>query len=160
MFPLSISTNLNRKTCPSQGKYQACLNLFKTKKNTFFVDTYFDEYPLSQQKSVPTDRQTLLMHRYTKLQGLHRSVDTPLYVLVLGPIPGHSFGSSCRFPHTTCESFFETSHIVFLLEGTVITSESEISFCAGTQFLALFDECILRPKQKHVVLTLKCMRKG
>ena len=32
----------------------------------------------SQRISVPTDRQTLSMHRYLSLQGLRRSVGTPL----------------------------------------------------------------------------------
>ena len=35
------------------------LNMFefsRNKKNTIFVDTNFDECPLSQQRSVPTDR--------------------------------------------------------------------------------------------------------
>ena len=32
----------------------------------------------SQEKSVPTVRQTLSMHRYLQSQGLHRSVGTPL----------------------------------------------------------------------------------
>ena len=30
--------------------------LSRNQKNTLFVDTNFDECPLSQQKSVPTDR--------------------------------------------------------------------------------------------------------
>ena len=33
----------------------------------------------SQRLSVPTDRQTLLMHRYLQSQGFRRSVDKPLY---------------------------------------------------------------------------------
>ena len=57
------------------------LNMFEfsqNQKNTIFVDTNFDEYPLSQQRSVPTDRQTLSMHRYLQSQGFRPSVGTPL----------------------------------------------------------------------------------
>ena len=50
------------------------------KKPQFPIDNNFDECPLSQQKSVPTDRQTLLMHRYLQPQGLRRSVGTPLHL--------------------------------------------------------------------------------
>ena len=58
------------------------LNMFEfnqNQNNTFTVDNHFNECALSQQRSVPTYRQTLLMHRYLQSQGLRCSVGTPLH---------------------------------------------------------------------------------
>ena len=57
------------------------LNMFEfsqNQKKTFSVDNHSDECPLSQQRSVPTDRQTLSIHQYLQSQGFHRSVGTTL----------------------------------------------------------------------------------
>ena len=51
--------------------------LSRNQKNTLSVDTNFDECPQSQQRSVPTDQLSLLMHRYLQSQGFRRSVGTP-----------------------------------------------------------------------------------
>ena len=58
------------------------LNMFEFSRNqkvAHSVDNHFDECPLSQQRSVPTDGQTLSMHRYLQSQGSRHSVGTPLY---------------------------------------------------------------------------------
>ena len=62
------------------------LNMFEFSRNqkiALFVDKHFDECPLSQQRSVPTDRQTLSMHRYLQSQGSLHSVATPLKAKLL-----------------------------------------------------------------------------
>ena len=63
------------------------LNMFeysRSQKVALSVDNHFYECPLSQQRSVPTDRQTLLMHRYLQSQGSVHSVGTPLDAQVYG----------------------------------------------------------------------------
>ena len=40
--------------------------------NTFSIDIHFDGCHLSQQRSVPTDRQTLLMHQYILIEAIAR----------------------------------------------------------------------------------------
>ena len=57
------------------------LSMFEFNRNpkiALSVDNHFDECPISQQRSVPTDRQTLSMHQYLQSQGFRRSVGTPL----------------------------------------------------------------------------------
>ena len=46
------------------------------------VDNHFDECTLSQEKGVPTDRQTLSMHRYVLIES-HRILYPPLPRLCL-----------------------------------------------------------------------------
>ena len=52
----------------------------RNKKNPFSVDTHFDEEsPLSQQRSVPTEQQTLLIDRYLVIES-HRKTSVTLWV--------------------------------------------------------------------------------
>ena len=58
------------------------LNMFEFSRNSkiaIFVDNHFDEYTPSQGKSVPTDRQTVLMHRYVVIES-HRKNSIALLV--------------------------------------------------------------------------------
>ena len=52
------------------------LNMFEFSRNSkiaISVDNHFDEYTPSQGKSVPTDRQTVLMHRYVLIESHHKT---------------------------------------------------------------------------------------
>ena len=50
----------------------------RNQKNTSSIDNHFDEWPLSQQRSGPTDQLTLSMHQYLSSQAFRRSVGTPI----------------------------------------------------------------------------------
>ena len=54
------------------------LDMFEFLK-IFSLDNYFDECHLSQQRSVPTDRQTLWMQRYRLIES-HHKVSVALWV--------------------------------------------------------------------------------
>ena len=41
--------------------------------NTFSIDNYFDECHLSQQRCVPSERQTLSMHQYLLIESHHKA---------------------------------------------------------------------------------------
>ena len=58
------------------------LNMFELSQNsqiTISVNNHFNEYTPSQGKSVPTDQQTVLMHRYVLIES-HRNTSVPLWV--------------------------------------------------------------------------------
>ena len=58
------------------------INMFEFSRNSkiaISVDNHFDEYTPSQGKSVPTDRQTVLMHRYVVIES-HRKTSVALWV--------------------------------------------------------------------------------
>ena len=50
------------------------------------VDNHFDEYTPSQGKSVPTNRQTVLVHRYVLIES-HRKTSVTLWV---HPLKGYT----------------------------------------------------------------------
>ena len=45
----------------------------QNQKDTFSVDTHFVECQLTQQRSLPTERQTLSMHRYLLIESHHKA---------------------------------------------------------------------------------------
>ena len=58
------------------------LNMFEFSQNSkiaISVDNHFDEYTPSQGKSVPTDRQTVLMHQYVLIES-HRKTSVTMWV--------------------------------------------------------------------------------
>ena len=59
------------------------LSMFEFNRNpkiALSVDNHFDECALSQERSVPTDRQTLLMHQNLLIES-HRKAFVALWVL-------------------------------------------------------------------------------
>ena len=66
------------------------LNMFEFSRNSEIAisfDNHFDEYTPSQGKSVPTDRQTVLMHRYVLIES-HRKTSVALWVNPLTQVKG------------------------------------------------------------------------
>ena len=58
------------------------LDMFEFSRNqkiTFSIDNHFDEWTLSQQRSVPTEPLTLSMHRYLLIEN-HRKPSIALWV--------------------------------------------------------------------------------
>ena len=58
------------------------LSMFGFNRNlkiSLSVDNDFDECALSQERGVPTDRQTLLMHQYLLIES-HRKASVALWV--------------------------------------------------------------------------------
>ena len=51
----------------------------QNKKNTFSVYTHFNEWPLSQQRSVPAEELTLTLHRYLLIES-HGKASVALWV--------------------------------------------------------------------------------
>ena len=51
----------------------------RNQKNTFPIVNHFDEWPLLQQRSVPTEPLTLSMHRYLLIES-HRKPSVALWV--------------------------------------------------------------------------------
>ena len=58
------------------------LSMFEFSRNpkiALSVENHFDEYTLSQEKSVPTDREPVLMHQYVLIES-HRKTSVALWV--------------------------------------------------------------------------------
>ena len=61
----------------------------RNQKNIFSMDNHFNECHLSQQRSVPTEQQTLMMHQYLLIKN-HRKASVTLWVhpLMVANRPG------------------------------------------------------------------------
>ena len=67
MFPLKLCDEYRPKICSVEGKILSMFELSRNPKFAISVDKHFVECALSQGRSVPTDRQTLSMRRYPRV---------------------------------------------------------------------------------------------
>ena len=119
----------------------------RNSKIAISVDNHFNEYTPSQGKSVPTDRQTGLMHRYVLIES-HRKTSVALWVhplmLLLGYIDRPNEGNSIH----------DTARMMIIFPISKMCSRWIVWVCgSGIGFYnARQEERIQKKLAKHIIL--------